>query len=177
MGVSLGVLDGALVVAEARGDAAAAGLEAGDVVVSVGDEDATDLEPKAAAAKVRKARDAGVRDIDFVFARRLGPREPAPESTPAADAAAAALERSDREAALERELEGTKRALDKAAAFARSLDAKHKESLRREKVRHELVGDASSRADALEKQLVEAKMQLAQTALENGELRMQLRNS
>ena len=177
MGVSLGVLDGALVVAEARGDAAAAGLEAGDVVVSVGDEDATDLEPKAAAAKVRKARDAGVRDIDFVFARRLGPREPAPESTPAADAAAAALEKSDREAALERELEGTKRALDKAAAFARSLDAKHKESLRREKVRHELVGDASSRADALEKQLVEAKMQLAQTALENGELRMQLRNS
>ena len=124
-----------------------------------------------------QARDAGVRDIDFVFARRLGPREPAPESTPAADAAAAALERSDREAALERELEGTKRALDKAAAFARSLDAKHKESLRREKVRHELVGDASSRADALEKQLVEAKMQLAQTALENGELRMQLRNS
>ncbi|KAH8072799.1 hypothetical protein JL721_3447 [Aureococcus anophagefferens] len=146
MGVSLGVLDGALVVAEARGDAAAAGLEAGDVVVSVGDEDATDLEPKA-AAKVRKARDAGVRDIDFVFARRLGPREPAPESTPAADAAAAALERSDREAALERELEGTKRALDKAAAFARSLDAKHKESLRRGSAPR-LVGDASSRADA-----------------------------
>ena len=43
-------------------------------------------------------------------------------------------------------------------------------------MRHELVGDAASRADALEKALVDAKMELAQTALENGELKMQLRS-
>ena len=90
---------------------------------------------------------------------------------PAAPAASA------RETALEAELAATKDALAKAAAVARTLGETHEAALARERARDARAGDASARADDLEKELVEAKMALAQTALEYGELKIKLRDA
>ena len=58
-----------------------------------------------------------------------------------------------------------------ASLFCRKLAEDCQEGTEKD----ELVGDAADRAVDLERALVDAKMSLAQTALENGELKMRLR--
>ena len=81
-------------------------------------------------------------------------------------------DRSDREKALEAELAKTKTALDSAVLAARTLGEQHDASLKREASREDLSSDAVARSEQLERELVDAKMKLAQTAMELGELRM-----
>ena len=83
-----------------------------------------------------------------------------------------AASRSDRERALEAELAKTKTALDSAVLAARTLGEQHDASLKREASREDLSSDAVARSEQLERELVDAKMKLAQTAMELGELRM-----
>ena len=83
-----------------------------------------------------------------------------------------AASRSDREKALEAELAKTKAALDSAVLAARTLGEQHDASLKREASREDLSSDAVARSELLERELVDAKMKLAQTAMELGELRM-----
>ena len=75
-------------------------------------------------------------------------------------------------AALEAELAKTKTALDSAVLAARTLGEQHDASLKREASREDLSSDAVARSEQLERELVDAKMKLAQTAMELGELRM-----
>ena len=52
------------------------------------------------------------------------------------------------------------------------LGEQHDASLKREASREDLSSDAVARSELLERELVDAKMKLAQTAMELGELRM-----
>ena len=73
---------------------------------------------------------------------------------------------------IEAELAKTKAALETAVQAARTLGEQHDASLKREASREDLSSDAVARSEQLERELVDAKMKLAQTAMELGELRM-----
>lgn len=79
---------------------------------------------------------------------------------------------SDRENALQDELAKTKAALETAVHAARTLGEQHDESLKREASHEDLSSDEVSRSEALVRELADAKLKLAQMAMELGELKM-----